>query len=271
MLLIKEELKMEPLILIVAAGEGKRLYPITKDIPKPFLDIVKDKDGKDKKLIDLVMEPLPDGIEKAVLVKKTEKFRQFEAYLRDTYGFDNRNILYQPKWIDFSELPLALYLGKVSRHKSFIRQFDPIILVPADVIIFSGLSYLDLLKFHNKNNADVTMPVIHGFLEGSNTRVYTIEDGRFVKASAYIYKGFGGALTENDRIYTHEGTYVLGRRFFDLPLSRLIKKDHRAPPFTGVYKSLKFVPCEGNFDWKDVVNDENLKIVKERFAKNDYR
>ena len=134
--------KMEPLILIIAAGEGKRLRPLTENTPKPFIDI------GDKKLIDLVMEPLPQGIERAVLLKITKKFHELEKYLRQSYGFSDGNVLYQdrittsphlPRQLALSELPLAYYLAflptALSRNSRFIRQFDPVVLVPADIIV----------------------------------------------------------------------------------------------------------------------------------------
>ena len=224
---------MEPLIFIVAAGEGKRLYPETKDKAKPFLDI------GDKKLIDLVIEPLSEGIEKAVLLKKARKFGLLEKHLRDKYGFDDRRILYQdrltsspylPRKLSLSELPLAYYLSflptALSRNSRFIRQFDTVVLVPGDVIV-EGLNYLDLIKAHTESQADITMPVQQEFVRGSNARVYTIENGRFVSASAYVNPPFTRQLSENERLYWHEGTYVLGRIFFDLPSYKFFRKDYR--------------------------------------------
>ncbi|MBI2657732.1 NDP-sugar synthase [Candidatus Woesearchaeota archaeon] len=263
---------MEPLILIAAAGEGKRLYPLTKDTPKPFVDI------GDEKLIDKVAKALPKGIKKAVLIKRTRKFKGLERHLVDKLGFQSEDILYQdritaspylPGSLNLSELPLAYYLGffppAVSRNSAIIRQFDPIIFVPGDIIV-EGLDYFDMLRFHHAHASDVTMPMQEGFVRGSNTRIYKIENGMVVSASQYVNPPLSKQLEENERVYTHEGTYVLGRQFFDLPLSRWFRKDHITPPFDGAYQSLKFVPYEGIFEWIDIRNIANLAAARARFG-----
>ena len=261
---------MEPLILIVAAGEGKRLYPLTRDTPKAFLDV-----GCEK-LIDKVVKALPTEAKRTVLLRKAKKFDGLESHLRGNYSFDDKNILYQDRVtsspnfpLRLSLVPLIYFLGHLpsflSKNSRYIRQFDPVVVVPGDTIV-SELDYLDLLKFHRDQGADITMPVQQGFLEGSNTRVYTVEYGRFVSATAYVYQPFVRELSHNERLYTHEGTYVFGRRFFDLPFSKLLRRDHRNPPFEGTYRSLKFVPYEGNFEWIDVRNAVNLKAAQERFG-----
>lgn len=274
---------MNPLFLIVAAGAGKRLRPETEDKPKSFVDIG-NKNGN-KKLIDLVMEQLPKDVEKAVLLRRAKKFEQLEQHLRDEWGFDERNILYQdrittfsylPRKLALSELPLAYYLAFfptwLSRNSRFIRQYNPVVLVPGDIIV-DGLDYLDLVKFHTDKGADITMPVKQGFKEGSNTRIYTIKDGRFVKASGYIHQlqpqSQPVPVAENERVYTAEGAYVLSRRFFDLPLHKFFRRDHSAPDFAGVFKSLKVVPYEpsGNFDWIDIRDAHNLAAARERYGK----
>ena len=264
---------MEPLILIIAAGEGKRLYPETIDKPKAYVGI------GSRKLIDLVMEQLPEGIKKAVLLKRGKKFTQLEQHLMFTHGFDENNILYQdrittsphlPRKLALSELPLAYYLAflptALSRNSRFIRQFDPVVLVPADTIV-EGLDYKEMIDFHTANDADLTMPVKEEFVPGSNTRVYTVNDGRFIAASDYVHPPLNMELAKNERLYTHEGTYVLGRRFFDLPLTQLLRKDHRQPPFEGAYRSLKFVPYGRNFDWIDISDMNNLERARQRYGR----
>ena len=264
---------MQPGFLIVAAGEGKRLRPLTDKIPKPMIEI------GDERLIDKVMTALPEGIERTVLLKRSRKFQEFEEYLRRKYGFDDNHILYQdkitssqylPRKLSLSELLLAYYLAffppSLSRNSKHIRQFDPVIIVPADIIV-EGLDYLDMLRFHNQNEADITMPVKEKFVTGSNTRIYTVEDKRIVAASDYVHEPLERKLDSDERCYTAEGAYVLGKRFFDLPLDKLLRKDHRKPPFEGAYRSLKFVPYEGNFRWIDVRDQHNLAVARERYGK----
>ena len=59
---------------------------------------------------------------------------------------------------------------------------------------------------------------------------------------------------------------MLGRRFFDLPISQLLRKDHREPPFEGAYRNLKFVPYVGNFEWKDIRDKDKLEEAKKLVA-----
>jgi len=263
---------MKPLILIAAAGGGKRLRPLTENVPKPFIEI------GNKRLIDLVMDKLPDGIEKVVLLKKDEKFGQLERHLRGKYHFGDGSILYQdritssphlPREFAPSEIPLAYYLGFfpvwLSRNSRTIRSFDPIVLVPCDVIV-EGLNYLDLVEYHAHKNADITMAVKQGFVKGSNTRAYIVRDGRFVTASDYIEPPFDKKLAEDERIYTSEGTYVFGKTFFDLRLHQLIVYCMENG-FARAFKTLKLVPYESDFSWIDVADHQNLKIARERYGK----
>ena len=269
---------MEPLIVILAAGEGKRLYPITQRIPKGMVDI-----GTKSKLIDLKVESLPPEIRKVILLRKSEKFQPLEDRLRGVHGFDDSNIIYQDALINLGYMPqsftlsteeLAYCISNFFKSSEHQRKFDPIIFVPVDTIV-EGMDYLDLLEQHRRENADGTMLMKEGFMRGSNTRAYTIENERFVAAGPYLHHEWEAKgcpenidirLEPRQRTLTHEGTYVIGSRFSEVSLD-IFRKSLLESDFTGLFRALKVVPYVKIDYWIDVRDHRNLELAIQKFGR----
>ena len=64
--------------LILAAGYATRLYPLTKDFPKPLLDI------GNRKMLDILLDRLiPLPVSEIVLVSNRKFYKHFETWRRD--------------------------------------------------------------------------------------------------------------------------------------------------------------------------------------------
>lgn len=271
---------MQPLIVILAAGEGTRLYPITEKIPKGMVDI------GSKELIDWKVESLPVGIKKAVFLRDSkieQKFLPLEERLRKVHGFGDDSIIYQDRLISLGYMPgkfdlqteeIAYYLSAFFRSAGYQGKFEPVIFVPVDTLV-QGIDYLELLAHHRKEDADVTMVMKEGFNRGSNTRVYTVENGRFVAASSYKHPEWEDRGCPEDmeirmeprqKILTHEGTYVIGSRFSEVSL-HVLGKCFLESDFSELFKELKVVPYVTDAYWIDVRDAHNLKLARQRFRR----
>lgn len=66
-------------LVILAAGKGTRLYPLTKDVPKALVPI------KDKKLIDYVLSPFLSSISEIIFIINDGLGFKIEEYITDNY------------------------------------------------------------------------------------------------------------------------------------------------------------------------------------------
>ncbi|MEZ4210811.1 MAG: sugar phosphate nucleotidyltransferase [Candidatus Paceibacterota bacterium] len=66
-------------LVILAAGKGTRLYPLTKDVPKALVPI------KDKKLIDYVLSPFLSYISEIIFVINDNLGFKIEEYITDNH------------------------------------------------------------------------------------------------------------------------------------------------------------------------------------------
>ena len=71
--------------LILAAGEGKRMMPLTKDMPKPILTVL------GKPLLEHIFESLPDEIDTIILVVGYKR-EIIEQHFGDHFG--DKKIIY---------------------------------------------------------------------------------------------------------------------------------------------------------------------------------
>jgi glucose-1-phosphate thymidylyltransferase len=112
-------------VLILAAGKGTRLYPLTKDTPKPLVEV------NGKSVMQYNIERLIEyGIKDIGIVIQKQYHEMFEEAL---YGYSNINIeyIYQKKQLGISHAILA-------SHK-YLRDEDKFIVLLGDNLILSEL------------------------------------------------------------------------------------------------------------------------------------
>ena len=131
-------------ILFIAGGKGKRLMPLTKNIPKPLLKI-----SKNSIIHDLILNSITQGFNKFIISinYKAKKFRKiFEngAHLNCSI-----NYLQEKK-------PLGT-AGPIKLLKKSDFQNKPMIVMNADLITNIDLS--ELINFHDKYKSDLTVCV----------------------------------------------------------------------------------------------------------------
>ncbi len=131
--------KLDCPIVIMAGGQGKRLLPFTKVLPKPLIPV------KNKTIIEHIIQSfLSRGAKNFYLTinYKSKILRSFFYELKPKYKV---HFIEEKK-------PLGT-AGAIFYLKKFIN--DNFILTNSDII--TKINHSDLLKFHTKNKNDITL------------------------------------------------------------------------------------------------------------------
>lgn len=202
-----QPLKIKNLFIIMAGGKGKRLMPLTKEIPKPMIKI------SDKPII-----------ERLILNARNEGFRNFNLtvnYLADRiieYFKDGKGLNIK---INYSRekkpLGTAGPLSKIKKHFNL-----PIVVTNGDIV--NDVKFSKILEFHKSNKADMTVATgIHeltnpyGVIEFNGLNIKKIVEKpitkSFINAGIYV-------INSKLLLYLKKNTYL------DMPnfISSLIHK-----------------------------------------------
>ena len=131
--------KLDVPVVIMAGGEGTRLEPFTKVLPKPLVPI------HEKPVIEHIIERFTDfGINRFILTVNY-KARILKAY------FEELKSEYSVDFVEENEP-----LGTAGSLKFLENKLDrPFIVTNCDVII--KLNYSKIYEFHKKNSYDITL------------------------------------------------------------------------------------------------------------------
>lgn len=131
--------KIDAHVIVMAGGQGTRLEPFTKILPKPLIPI------GDKTIIELIIDKFLNFQIDNFFISVNHKAKIIKSY------FEELSPNYSIEYIDENK-PLgtigALYLLKG-------RFTKPIIITNCDIII--DTNYSDFLKFHQENNFDISL------------------------------------------------------------------------------------------------------------------
>jgi dTDP-glucose pyrophosphorylase len=126
-------------VVIMAGGQGTRLEPFTKILPKPLIPI------GDKTIIELIMDKFQNFSINHFIVSINHKAKIIKSY------FEELNPSYSIEYIEEKKQlgtigALAFLHGKLNK---------PILVTNCDIII--DTDYTELLNFHKKNNYDISL------------------------------------------------------------------------------------------------------------------
>ena len=77
-------------LIVLAAGQGTRFYPVTKHIPKALVRV------QGKPLIEHVLQPFNGLVSKIIIVVNDETGEQLRSYLCESYGNSTIEYVVQP-------------------------------------------------------------------------------------------------------------------------------------------------------------------------------
>jgi len=129
-------------VLLMAGGLGSRLYPITKDTPKPMIKL-----GSKPILHEIVQSFVSQGFTNIILSVNYKK-KQIIEYFQDGREF-GASITYVEE-----DRPLGT-AGALSLIKEKLWKYKQFIVMNGDIL--AQVDFVDLLKKHNDNNADITV------------------------------------------------------------------------------------------------------------------
>lgn len=126
--------------VVMAGGYGKRLMPLTAEIPKPLLRV------GDRPLIDRLMEQLKQAGVSKVNISTHYKAEQISTHLGDGEAFGIP--------VDYvaEDQPMGTAGGL-----SLISGEEPLLVINGDIL--TGLDFRALLNFHFEHSADMTVAV----------------------------------------------------------------------------------------------------------------
>jgi dTDP-glucose pyrophosphorylase len=165
-------------VILMAGGLGKRLYPITKDVPKPLVPV------NGKPILRIILDNLQDKGFSDIKVSINHKGEMIRNALK-------RHLRY--KKVTFLEENIRLgTAGALSLLEE--KPIQPFLVQNADIL--TTLDYTNMLTFHSENKNAITMAVRrekisipYGVVEIDNSKVSSIREkpDHFYFANVGIY------------------------------------------------------------------------------------
>lgn len=177
-------------VLLMVGGLGSRLYPITKNTPKPMIKL-----GEKPILHEIVQSFVSQGFTNIILSVNYKK-EQIMQYFWDGQEF-GANITYVEE-----EKPLGT-AGAISLIKDRLQNYDQFIVMNGDIL--AQVDFVDLLKKHKHNNADITVcarkyskEIPFGVIQSEG---YQITD--IIEKPSYDYRVSAGIYMLSSRTLSH--------------------------------------------------------------------
>lgn len=225
-------------VVLMAGGRGQRLYPITKDIPKPLVPL------GDVPMIDIILGRLHDQGFRRVHVSVNHLGHLIEEHLGDGSGHDLEiTYLHEP-----APLGTAGALAQLSRSMT-----EPFVVMNSDLL--TQVDMRRMLAFHRHTPAEGTIGVREygfeipfGVVRRDGEHVVALAEKPYhhelVNAGIYVLAPVALTLLEQDA-------------YCDMPtlLSRMMEAEQAVTAF------------EIHEDWIDVGRPEDLERAKQAWER----
>jgi len=222
--------------VIMAGGYGKRMGDLTNSNPKPMLHVL------GKPIIEHIIKYISELGIRSIIVSTHFKAEIIEKYLGSGSSFGVN--------IDYVREENPLGTAGCLRLMNFKNDL-PLFVSNGD--IFSKVPYIEMLKHHNKNNADLTVATkVHeiknpfGVLKTKDQFILGIEE----KPS---YVSFISA-----------GVYIISQNLIDL-IPTIGKFDMTDLINAAVGKKLNVVAFPLYEEWEDIGRPDDIKTVNEKY------
>jgi NDP-sugar pyrophosphorylase family protein len=188
--------------VIMAAGLGTRMRPLTETTPKPMIRV------NGRPLLEWTIRALPSSIEEVVLIVGYLK-EQISAYFGAEFLGKRMTYVEQPVLRGTAD---AIHVAKHVLHDRFLVLNGDDMYSTEDLLILAGSEAPCMLAKKLEQNGRFSTLVVNNI-------------GNVVGISDVQSEG----ITESN---VNTGAYLLDTRFFDLPLVGLVGKDEFGLPHT---------------------------------------
>lgn len=130
--------------LLLCAGEGTRLRPVTNYLPKPLVPI------NGKPLLDYWLENLTNAGVKEFLINTHYKYEEMKHYVQKSPYKDMITLVYEEELLNTA--------GPIKQNKSFFDKDQPFMLVHADNLSFCDFN--SFIKAHENKPKDCAMTMM---------------------------------------------------------------------------------------------------------------
>ena len=219
---------------LLAGGFGKRLWPLTKNTPKPMLKI------NNTPIIELILENAKNQGFKNFYISVFYKKEKIINHFKDRKEYKNIKYTHETK-----PLGTAGSLKLINKNTNL-----PIIIANGDTIL--NINFSDLLAFHKKNKAFATMVV----QQVNRTSKFGIIKTKGTVITDIVEK-------PNEKININTGMYVLSPK----ALSYIGNEKIDMPQvFLNLKKKKKKIIIYPIYDqWLDLGDKATLKKIKKKF------
>lgn len=159
------ELSLPVTAVVMAGGYGKRLRPLTNNIPKPMLPV------GDRPLLERIVDHLKDSGVNRILMTTHYKPEKIIKHFGDGHAFG----------VEISYLEEDEPMGTAGALRRAVQGDGPLLVINGDIL--TGLDFRAMLEFHEENQADMTMAVRrvesqlpYGVIETQGAQVVSITE-----------------------------------------------------------------------------------------------
>ena len=232
--------KLKIPVVIMAGGEGSRLSPFTKIIPKPLMPI------GDKPIIEIIISRFMDYGCDDFYLSLNYKANIIKAYFND---FDHQ---YKISYIE-EESPLGT---AGSLHFLHNRIKEPFFLTNCDILIEAD--YADIFKFHQQKKNKITLV--------SSMKNFMVPYGVCEMENGGILKGIK-EKPEFD-FFVNTGMYVLDNTVLsDIPKNKLYNMTDLISDYLKKEEKIGIYPVSEK-SWLDMGQFEALQEILKKFEIN---
>ncbi len=230
----KNSIKKKNLFFLLAGGFGKRLWPLTKNIPKPMIKI------NNIPILEHILKKAKNQGFRNFYVSVFYKKKKIIDHFKKKKEYKNINYTHETR-----PLGTAGSLKLINKKTTL-----PIVITNGDTIL--NINFSDLLKFHKKNKAFATMVV----QQINSTSKFGVIKTKGTIISDIIEK-------PNEKVNINTGMYILnpkalnyiGNEKIDMPQVFLkLKKKKKKIIIYPIYDQ-----------WLDLGDKETLKKIKDKY------